>query len=42
MHTKIPDCFKRIVEELRRMPTPEQVKHQQALDVIRLSSSPSK
>lgn len=35
MLSRVPECFKEIVERLRSMPTPEQVKRQQALDIIK-------
>jgi hypothetical protein len=42
MPSKIPDCFNEIVERLRSMPTPEQVKRQQALDIIEAYAPPAR
>lgn len=35
MPSQIPECFKEIVEKLRGMPTSEQIKRQQAIDIIK-------
>jgi len=42
MPSQIPECFKEIVETLRSMPTPEQVKRQQALDIIEAYAPPQR